>query len=454
MRTDNPSTSARPLVRALCRLGGMRSDLIDDLPQSRGMFINTAAAMLAVGVLATASMGYALHSTGVVPSGLAAGLIGACWGAIIVVIDRVLITSMSRHPAGGWRNAAAATANFAVRLCMALVIGAVVSMPLVLRVYEREIAAQVQVDIAAKRAEGAKRLEADFAAIPDLEGQAASLEKDLRALPFYDPAKVNPAYGKALAARDGAVAACDAANAEAAAEAAGSGGTGRSGYGDEWRRLAGIAQERCAASAEAERAFDEIALATKTQYEETQAGARERAQAELDRVNAELAVMRADRQAQEAKLDAAADNSDGLAARIQGLDNLAREQRGVWWARLGLMAILMLVEIMPVFSKYIRVLSASDLPGEIERRRDRGRLDEEYLYDEGRMKAVEIRAGIQEEAARDWASKHLAAEKDVNTQAAAVDKDVQLERLDAWAQAERRKGARPVGAGRLDPWRR
>ncbi|MDR1189789.1 MAG: DUF4407 domain-containing protein [Bifidobacteriaceae bacterium] len=442
-----PPQSAKPLVRALCRLGGMRSDLIDDLPQSRGGFINTAAAMLAVGVLATASMAYALKSTNVVPSGIVAGAVGLGWGVIIVVIDRVLITSMSRHPRGGWRNTLAASANFALRLCMALVIGAVVSMPLVLRVYEREIAAQVQVDMAEKRAQGAQKLDADFATIPELERQAAELDQQLNTLPFYDPAEVNPAYAGALAARDSAAAACETASAEAAAEAAGTGGTGRNGYGDEWRRLADVAAQRCAAAEEAEALFADVAAATKAKYEETAADTKGRAGGELDRVGEQLAALRADRAAEEAKLDAAVNDSDGLAARIEGLDHLAQEHRGVWWARLGLMAVLMLVEIMPVFSKFIRVLSVDDLPGDLERRRDRARLDDEDIHQAGRVKAVEIRAGIQEAAAQDWAAKQLGVEREVNTQAAAVDKDIQLERLDAWAAAERAKNARTVGAG-------
>ncbi|MDR2347185.1 MAG: DUF4407 domain-containing protein [Bifidobacteriaceae bacterium] len=443
--TPNIPQTAKPWARALARLGGMRSDLIDDLPQSRGTFINTAAAMLAVGALATASMAYALKSTRVAPL-WAAAIVGLGWGAVIVIVDRVLVTSMSRHPRGGWRNVAGASANFLLRLALALVIGAVVSMPLVLKVYEPEVTAQVQADIAEQRTAAARKLDDDFARIPELETQAAALAEELDALPFYDPAEVNPAYAEALAARDAAVAACEAANGDAAGEAAGSSGTLRSGYGDEWARLAGVAGEKCAASSHAERVFAEIAAATESQYQDATTAAKARAEAELDRVGAELELLRADRAAEEAKLDAAVNASDGLAARLQGLDNLARAHPGVWWARLGLMAMIMLVEVMPVFSRYVRVLSAGDLPGALERRRDQAHLEGEDIYQMGRAKAVEIRAGIQAQAARDWAAKRLAAEREINSRAVAADKGVQLERIDVWAATERAKSAHAIAA--------
>ncbi|MDR2453754.1 MAG: DUF4407 domain-containing protein [Bifidobacteriaceae bacterium] len=439
--------TAKPWARALARLGGMRSDLIDDLPQSRGAYINTAAAMLAVGALATASMAYALKSTRVAPA-WAAVVAGLGWGAVIVIVDRVLVTSMGRHPRGGWRNVAGATANFLLRLAMALVIGAVVSMPLVLKIYQPEVTAQVQADIAEQRTAAARKLDADFARIPELEAQAAALGEQLDALPFYDPAEVNPAYAEALAARDAAVAACEAANGEAAGEAAGSSGTRRSGYGDEWARLSGVAGEKCAASTHAERVFAEIAAATESQYQEATGAAKARAEAELGRLGAELDLLRADRAAEEAKLDAAVNASDGLAARLQGLDNLARAHPGVWWARLGLMVMIMLVEVMPVFSRYVRVLTAWDLPGALERRRDHAHLESEDIYQAGRAKAVQIRAGIQTQAARDWAAKRLTAEREINSRAVAAEKGVQLERLDAWAATERAKSAHAVAAAR------
>jgi hypothetical protein len=424
----------------------MRSDLIGDLPQSRGVFVNTAAAMLAVGVLATASMAYALQSTGVAPSWAAALVAGACWGVIVVTIDRMLVTSMGRHPSGGWRNFLGATASFALRLAMALVIGAVVSMPLVLKIYEPEIAAQVQADIADRRVEARLKLDADFARVADLEGREADLQSELEKLTFYDPAEINPAYAEALAARDSAVSACAAADAAAAAEAAGAAGTGRSGYGDEWARLSAVARDKCAAASHAEQVFGEIASATEREYQETTAAARQRTEGELARVGGELTGLRAERAEAEAKLNGAVNASGGLAARVQGLDNLARSQPGVWWARFALMAVLMLVEAMPVFSKYIRVLSAADLPSVIEQRRDQARVADEDALQAARVGAVAIRAGVQGPSARDWAAKQLMVDRLVNTRAAALDKEVRLRRLEDWARAERAKSAPGAGA--------
>ncbi|MDR1443165.1 MAG: DUF4407 domain-containing protein [Bifidobacteriaceae bacterium] len=445
MITQRTPEAAKPLTRMLCCLGGMRSDMIDELPEERGAFINTAATMLGVGLLATASMTFALESTRVVPSWGVAAVAGLCWGAIIVVIDRIIITSMARHPKGGWRNVVGASANFALRVTMAVVIGAVVSMPLTIKIYEREILAQVQVDIAQKRIDGEKKLDVDFAEIPGLEERVTDLQDDLAAADTYNP-EANPAYITAKADAQATASACEEASAAAAGEAKGTSGTGRGGYGDEWQRLKAIAEAKCQAAAAARTRLDEVAATTKEAHDTTVDAARQQIQGELDRAKETLATLRKDRDAADAKLNGAINAADGLAARIQALDNLAIQYPGVWWARAGLMAALILVDVIPVLSRFLRTISAADVPTALEAKRNQARIGYEDIYEAGRLQTVKAQGAIQEMAARDWATRQAEAETAINARKVEMEKQIELERLAAWAEAERTKNAQDAAA--------
>lgn len=444
-------TATRPaglIANALCRLGGMSPELVDELPASRGQFINTACAMLGVGALGLVSLSYALTSTNVVPDWRAAALIGLFWGTLVIVIDRLMIISMRRNPAKGWRNVVPATAGFLVRLAVAVVIGTVVSMPLVLKVFDREIAAQVQADIVQTRTAAAARLDADFADIPKLEQQVDALNKQISSLPFYDPATVNPAYGEAKAVRDTAKSACESANDAAAAEAAGRAGTGRTGYGPEWQRLAGVADEKCKAYKAAQAAFNKVSQNTQAEYERTVADAQATATTDRDRINVVLAGRRAERSAQEQVLYGAINSSDGLASRLESLDHLSSASPAIAAGRLFLALMLMMVEIMPVFSKFLKTIGPADDYAHIEMKREESRAKDEEIYQADREKATRTRSSVQDQSARDWVSKQLAVECDLNTAAVAVSKEIELERLEVWKEGERAKNASVISQAR------
>lgn len=450
MSTNTPAATrpAGQIITWLCRLGGMDGTLVDDLPSARDHFVNVALAMIGLGLLAMTSMSYALVSTNIVPDPRLAVILGFGWALLMVTIERLLITSMKRHPTSAVRNVVQATAGFIVRFALAAVIGAVVSTPLVLKFFEREIAAQVQADIVSDRTDATERLAKDFADIPEMEEQLVKLDEKIAALPFYDPAKVNPAYAAALATRDAAKAACDDANAAAEKEAAGQSKTGKAGYGPEWVRLSGVAVQKCAAYRTAEAEFMKVSEATRREYETTTTASKATADAERTRIAGVLEQRRADRNKMAEILFGAINSSDGLAARMRALGNLADANASVAAARLALMLALMSVEIMPVFAKFLRTIGPEDEYSRIETRRADARVADEDIYEADHRDATKIRSGIQVDVAQDWKAKQLVVEEEVNTRAVAVTRDIQFERLDVWKEQERAEHAVEIAAAR------
>jgi len=121
----------------LIALSGARREILDQCPTERVKFQSLGWAILITSTMATISMWFALTSAlGVNPViAVPAALV---WGLIIMGIDRWLVTSI---PTSGSRRWALA----APRLVLALLLGSIISTPLVLRVFQSEINAQISV---------------------------------------------------------------------------------------------------------------------------------------------------------------------------------------------------------------------------------------------------------------------------------------------------------------------
>jgi Domain of unknown function (DUF4407) len=123
------------IARFLFALAGVRPDILDKWRTDRVKFQSLGLAILITSAIATISMWFALNDA----LGLGAGVavVGAViWGLVIMGIDRWLVTSM---PLTGGRRWAIALP----RLVLALLLGSLISTPIVLRVFQSEINAQI-----------------------------------------------------------------------------------------------------------------------------------------------------------------------------------------------------------------------------------------------------------------------------------------------------------------------
>ena len=121
----------------LLALSGARPEILDECPSERIKFESLGWAILITSGLATVSMWFALSSAMGV-NGFAAVLPALAWGLVIMGIDRWLITSM---PIDGRRKFAIALPRFV----LAVLLGTLISTPLVLRIFQSEINAEIAV---------------------------------------------------------------------------------------------------------------------------------------------------------------------------------------------------------------------------------------------------------------------------------------------------------------------
>ena len=132
MKLEQRFHQLRNLVMAL---SGANQEVLALVPSERARFESLGWAILITSGVATVSMWFALASA-VGINGILAVPVALAWGLVIMGIDRWLITSM---PIDGTRKFAMAVP----RLALALLLGTLISTPLVLRVFQSEINAQI-----------------------------------------------------------------------------------------------------------------------------------------------------------------------------------------------------------------------------------------------------------------------------------------------------------------------
>ena len=123
------------LRRFLLALSGADEEILAYVPSDRARFESLGWAILITSCMAMISMWFALSSAlGI--NGIAAIPVAVFWGLVIMGIDRWLITSM---PIDGSRKFAMALP----RVLLAVLLGTLISTPLVLRIFQSEIDAQM-----------------------------------------------------------------------------------------------------------------------------------------------------------------------------------------------------------------------------------------------------------------------------------------------------------------------
>jgi hypothetical protein len=125
------------LRRLVLALSGGDEEILRYVPSERTRFESLGWAILITSCMAMISMWFALSSAlGI--NGIAAIPVAVFWGLVIMGIDRWLITSM---PIDGSRKFAMAVP----RVLLAILLGTLISTPLVLRIFQSEIDAQMAV---------------------------------------------------------------------------------------------------------------------------------------------------------------------------------------------------------------------------------------------------------------------------------------------------------------------
>ena len=154
----------------LISLSGARTDILEQCPAERIKFQSLGWALLITASIAVISMWFALASAlGLNP--VLAFPLAVTWGLVILGVDRWLIISLPFGGPSRWLYAIP-------RVLLALLLGTLISTPIVLRVFQPEIDAQVTV-IKAQRANAflqQQQHSKDAATVARLTQQVANLQ--------------------------------------------------------------------------------------------------------------------------------------------------------------------------------------------------------------------------------------------------------------------------------------
>ncbi|MDT0116152.1 DUF4407 domain-containing protein [Microbacterium sp. PRF11] len=137
LRRSDPRRPRLSLIRRMAVLGGADNDVLDEVPEEVPRFVQMFLVLAGTALVSALSMMFALL-TGVRVSILLAIPLAIVWGLIIFNLDRFL-TSTMRSTKNVFRLLGLAFP----RVIMAALIGIVVAEPLVLQVFQNDIAREV-----------------------------------------------------------------------------------------------------------------------------------------------------------------------------------------------------------------------------------------------------------------------------------------------------------------------
>jgi hypothetical protein len=360
------------LGNLLARLGGANLEILKRVPTSTGDFVQMAFILLSTAGVAALSMYYALTQAvftrdHAVPT--AAGIaLAAGWGVVILNLDRYLTTSMTSV----WRGAKI-LAMAGVRLALALVIGLVISTPLVLQIFASdidrrlvEVARVEQGRLDAQTTQSKEHFEAAQSRLTEAEGRLGGEAGGILSSPELQAATQRVAdLEAALTAQDASVAkatdvySCDyygTPSREQLRDTYGDSGecSGKPGPNDPAPRLkeeldAAVA-ERATLAGELDQARADVESAQTAATAEARTGrpellaavskARADRDAALDAYNADLA-----------ENAAVVRNDVGLYAQIKALGTLGG---GLQAVHLTVAALFVLIELLPVLVKTLK----------------------------------------------------------------------------------------------------
>lgn len=284
---------------------GANFAILKRTPTDSNKYVGIGATVFFTGLLAALAAGYALFT--VFQSFLPAIFFGLLWGMMIFNLDRFIVSSMRK------RDNAWAEWKLAIpRLVLAVFLGLVISKPLELKMFEREIIRKLDEKKTEFIAQSKANLAKGFSEIQELEAKIDTLKSEV---------------GQAVAFRDQLQKEYDAER-----------------FGEKTSGTSGI-----------------VGLGTNAKKKEQQLDAaqlalndlRTRNQIRIDTLEAQIRVFMALRQGEFEKQQPGIEGFDGLAARMDALADLTTESSAMAMANAFIMLLFIAVETAPIFVKLI-----------------------------------------------------------------------------------------------------
>lgn len=341
-------------LNLLTRLAGAHPDVLAKAKTDRAKFATMGVVLLTTAGFAGVSATFALTtSVGLpLPAAIVAGVL---WGCAILALDRMLVVSLTRQ--SGWvRNAIAAVP----RLLLAFVIGSVVSVPLVLRIFQPEINSELEIMHSENLTVAQEKLDKRFADIPRTQERVTELQA-IASGQSQPSVSADPDVVAAQEKVTQAQQAYDTAAANAQCELLGTCGSFQPGVGEAYRQAKARADEAAQTLSEAKAHLAQVTSAAQARISGGTASNTRAAAEELKTLVPRLEKRKAERAEAQRRLDNGELNNEGMLARLEALDRLSAEHGNMQLAQLALTALFLLIELLPVVVKLLSVFGAETL---------------------------------------------------------------------------------------------
>ena len=294
------------LQKFLIICSGSSFELLKKTPTDINKHVGIGGVILFTGILAALSAGYALNT--VFDNIYAATGFGILWGLMIFNLDRYIVTSMKKS-GGFFRQFMTALP----RLIVAVLLGIVISKPLELKIFEKEINKQLNVIVNRNKAELQKGIDARYA---DLGTPFSTERKQI----YAQIDKLRAEYNNASAELEKEVVGTQTETT-----------TGREGYGPNAKRKADLKKQKLA----------EIDLYI------------QQSTPRLVELNKDLDRLTAQKEKEIETAKPTEENYNGFAARMQALDELSANNPILGTAAIFIALVFISLETAPVLVKLI-----------------------------------------------------------------------------------------------------
>jgi Domain of unknown function (DUF4407) len=419
----------------LARLAGAQLDILEDkAPGDYVKYVAMGGVLLSTAAMAGISAAFAMNTAVRLPV-VASIVVGAIWAGIILNLDRMLIVSMGRQ-AGVLRNLLTALP----RIFLAVIIGAVISTPLVLRIFQPEIDAQLQVMHTTNLIADQKRLDEQFADIKPTQDKVDQLQA-VASGQAQPSVSADPDVRAAQAAVDAAQTAYNKAAAAAQCELVGSCGTHVRGTGEAWRSAQAIADQALGTLTTAKTQLAQAQASARERIAGSAASTRQTAQQELRTLTPALHVREEERTAAQRELESAEGNDAGLLARLEALDQLTAGQPMARTADDALFLLFMFVELLPILVKLLVGFGPPTLYEQlVQSREERAKRHEDAeaqadsVWSAKQRVIAEVRSDVRLQLEKDRAQAQVDAGKQMNQELVAKQTEIAMKAIETWGK--------------------
>jgi hypothetical protein len=284
---------------------GASRPLLKRCPTEASKYAGIGATIFFTGLLAALSAGYALYT--IFDSVWAAIGFGFVWGAMIFNLDRFIVSSIKK------RNKFWLEFKVAVpRILLAILLAIVISKPLELKMFEKEITRKLDEKKSEEAIKAKKQINLGFPEITEVENKITTLKKEIAGKEKFRDQKQQEydfeRFGKKTPGTTGIV---------------------------------GIGTNAKKKEVQLNEATADLKQTT------------ERNRLKIDLYEKEIARLIALREEEFKKQKPNIDRYDGLAARIDALARLSEESAAIWFANMFLMFLFIALETAPIFVKLI-----------------------------------------------------------------------------------------------------